>query len=126
LYDASGLAFDAPRALRATEKLLAEPQYGGVWLIVAEENPVGYLVLVLGYSLEFDGQFGLLDELFVAPPWRGRSLGRQAIEFAAAQCRARQWSALRLEVARKNVRAQTFYRRTGFVPHDCNLMTWWI
>jgi GNAT superfamily N-acetyltransferase len=118
--------FDSGRARRATERLLAEPEFGGVWMIVAGGQPVGYVALVLGFSLEFGGRFGLLDELFVAETWRGLGLGRQALEFAAAQCRARQWSALRLEVARKNERAQALYRRSGFASRDCDLMTWWM
>lgn len=118
--------FDAGRARRATTQLLAEPEFGGVWMIQAEEQLAGYLVLVLGYSLEFGGRFGLLDELFVADGWRGLGLGRQALEFAAAQCRARGWSVLRLEVARKNERAQTLYSRSGFASQDRDLMTWWI
>jgi GNAT superfamily N-acetyltransferase len=126
LYAHSVPEFDPGRARRATEQLLAEPEFGGVWMIVAQGHPVGYLVLVVGYSLEFGGRFGLLDELFVEERWRGLALGRQALEFAAEQCRARRWSALRLEVARKNERAQALYRRTGFASQDRDLMTWWI
>ena len=118
--------FDATRARRATERLLDEPEFGGVWTICAGGQPVGYLALVLGYSLEFGGRFGLLDELFVEEPWRGLGLGRQALVFAAGQCRARQWSALRLEVARNNEPAQALYRRAGFASQDRDLLTWWI
>ena len=118
--------FNAVRARRATQRLLAEPEFGRVWMIVAGARPVGYLALVLGYSLEFGGRFGLLDELFVEEPWRGLGLGRQALEFAAGECRARQWSALRLEVARKNERAQALYRSARFASQDRDLMTWWM
>jgi ribosomal protein S18 acetylase RimI-like enzyme len=53
-------------------------------------------------------------------------LGKQALEFADAQCRARGWRALRLEVGQKNERAQNLYARSGFHMHDRFLMTKWM
>ena len=126
LYAQSSSAFEAGRARRAMERLLAEPEFGGVWTIDWEGATVGYLVLVLGYSLEFGGRFGLLDELFVTESHRGRSLGSQALAFAGSQCRARGWQALRLEVGQKNELAISLYRRSGFQMQDRFLMTKWI
>jgi GNAT superfamily N-acetyltransferase len=126
LYAQASSAFDAARARQATERLLAEPEFGGVWTIDMEGTPAGYLVLLLGYSLEFGGRFGLLDELFVEEAWRGSGIGTQALAFADAQCRARGWPALRLEVGRENQRAISLYRRAGFQMHDRCLMTKWM
>jgi len=126
LYAQGSSAFDAGRAQRATEKLLAEPEFGGVWMIDWEGTPVGYLVLLLGYSLEFGGRFGLLDEVFVEEAWRGKGLGTEALAFADDQCRAREWNALRLEVGQGNLRAIAMYRWSGFQMHDRYLMTKWI
>ena len=126
LYAPSGAAFDADRARRTTEKLLAEPDFGGVWMIDMEGTPAGYLVLLLGYSLEFGGRFGLLDELFVEDSWRGSGIGTEALAFADRQCRARGWQALRLEVGQQNQRAISLYRRSGFQMHDRYLMTKWM
>ena len=123
LYAHDHIAFDATRARRGAETLLTEPEFGGVWTIALEGAPAGYLVLLLGYSLEFGGRFGLLDELFVEEPWRGRGLGAQAIDFAADQCRARGWQALRLEVGQDNQPAIALYRRSGFRMHDRYPMT---
>jgi GNAT superfamily N-acetyltransferase len=126
LYAQSSSPFDAVRARRATEALLMEPEFGGVWMIDCDGAPAGYIVMVLGYSLEFGGQFGLLDELFVAENFRGMGLGKQAVAFAGEQCRARGWQALRLEVGQKNLRAQSLYSRSGFHMHDRFLMTKWV
>ncbi len=126
LYAHGDSPFDADRARKATEKLLTEPQYGGVWTIDADGVLVGYIVVVLGYSVEFGGRFGLLDELFVAQSHRGNGLGREALEFAEQQCKERGWRALRLEVAQDNRRAQFLYRRSGFQMHDRFLMTKWV
>ena len=126
LYAHGSAPFDAARARRATGTLLTEPEFGGVWTIDADGALAGYLVVLLGYSLEFGGRFGLLDELFVAESHRQRGLGADALDFAGRECRARGWQALRLEVGRKNDRAISLYRRSGFQMHDRFLMTRWI
>jgi GNAT superfamily N-acetyltransferase len=126
LYAQSSAAFDVDRARQATETLLKEPDFGGVWTIGNHGTTVGYLVLVLGYSLEFGGRFGLLDELFVEERWRGSGIGTQALAFADQQCRARGWHALRLEVGHGNLRAIALYRWSGFQMHDRYLMTKWM
>ena len=119
-------AFDAGRARRATEGLLAEPESGGVWMIELDGAAAGYVALVLGYSLEFGGRFGLLDELYVIEGCRGSGAGGEALAFAERQCRARGWQALLLEVERENHRAIALYRRSGFQAHDRFPMTKWM
>jgi GNAT superfamily N-acetyltransferase len=126
LYANASPPFDATRARRATETLLTEPEFGGVWMIDADGALAGYIVVLLGYSLEFGGRFGLLDELFVAETHRGSGLGTEALAFAGEQCRARGWHALRLEVNQDNHRGISLYRRSGFRMHDRFLMTKWI
>jgi len=118
--------FDADRARRATETLLEEPEFGGVWMIERDGTLAGYMVLLLGYSLEFGGRFGLLDELYVAEACRGNGIGAEALAFADTHCRARGWQALRLEVGQENQRALALYRWAGFQVHDRFLMTKWI
>jgi GNAT superfamily N-acetyltransferase len=126
LYAHGEPIFDSERARRATETLLGEPEFGGVWMIDIDGAAAGYIVIVLGYSLEFGGRFGLLDELFVAETYRARGVGAAALAFADDYCRARGWRALRLEVNQDNLRGQALYRRAGFYMHDRFLMTKWI
>ena len=126
LYAHGDSPFDATRARRSTEKLLDEPEFGGVWTIDVDGALAGYIVILLGYSLEFGGRYGLLDELFVAETYRGRGIAAEALAFAGQQCRAHGWQALRLEVGQDNLRAQSVYRRAGFQMHDRFLMTKWV
>jgi GNAT superfamily N-acetyltransferase len=126
LYADSEPPFDAARARRATEALLREPEFGGVWMMELDGTVAGYIVVLLGYSLEFGGRFGLLDELFVVEAHRRSGLGNAALAFAGEQCHARGWQALRLEVGQKNDRAISVYRRSGFQMHDRFLMAKWI
>jgi len=122
-YAHDGLVFEPARARDALEGLLAEPAFGGVWLIRDAGETVGYVVLCLGYSLEYQGRDAFVDEIFIADAHRGKGLGGRALEFLEAQCRALGVKALHLEVERRNVAAYEFYRKAGFEQHDRHLLT---
>jgi ribosomal protein S18 acetylase RimI-like enzyme len=83
----------------------------------------GYLVLTLGYSLEFQGRDGFIDELFLVESFRGRGVGDRVLELVENEARALGVVALHLEVERKNAAGQRFYRRNGYLDHDRYLMT---
>ena len=52
-----------------------------------------------------------LDQLFVAPAWQGRSLGRQLLAFTRTQLPDDIW----LRCVRENEKAWRWYEREGFV-----------
>ncbi|HEY2015636.1 MAG TPA: GNAT family N-acetyltransferase [Bryobacteraceae bacterium] len=126
LYEQDGLGYDEGRAREAIDGLMDNPPYGGIWLIEADGKTVGYLIVTIGYSLEFHGRYGLLDEFFVDRAWRSRGIGSLALDFAADWCRSQGLKALRLEVGHENLRALGLYRRSGFEVHDRHLMTRWL
>ena len=115
--------FEPLRHRQALEELLSHPEYGGIWILRANGETAGYLMVTLGYTAELGGRFALLDELFVQEAWRGRSLGTRAIAFVDEWCRARGISAVRLEVAYDNPRALELYRRSGFHTHERHCMS---
>ncbi|GMU93381.1 MAG: hypothetical protein AMXMBFR4_24390 [Candidatus Hydrogenedentota bacterium] len=124
LYDHDGtIVFDGVRARAALEQLISRPAYGGVWLIVEAERAIGYVVLTLGYSLEYHGVDAFLDEIYITSESRDRGIGTAALRFLEDKCLELGVNALHLEVERANTRAQEFYRRGGFVDHDRYLLT---
>jgi GNAT superfamily N-acetyltransferase len=126
LYAQDAIPWNEDRSRRAIADLLASPELGGIWLIQVDGTTVGYLVLTICFSLEFQGRYALLDEFFVEEQWRSQGIGSQALGFAEEQCRLRGLKALRLETAHENVRAVELYRRRGFELHDRYLMTRWL
>lgn len=126
LYACEHIPFDEARAVRSLGDLLADPSRGQIWVIERAGRPVGYAVMTLGYSLEFGGRFGLLDELFILEEHRGSGVGRQALARIAQSCRELGFEALRLEVDRTNRVARELYRKVGFAAHDRDLMTLWL
>jgi ribosomal protein S18 acetylase RimI-like enzyme len=126
LYAQDRIPFNADRARAALLALMDEPRFGFAWIIELALEPAGYVIVTLGYSLEYGGQDAFVDELFVLPDYRGRGAGSTAVEFAADHCRTVGVHAIHLEVDHDNPRAQALYRRLGFNEHERYLMTRWL
>lgn len=99
---------------------------GRIWLIQADDEAIGYIVLTFGYSLEFLGRDAFIDELYIRESHRGQGVGTKALEFVAEVCPSLGVQALHLEVDRINTVAQGLYRKMGFADHDRYLMTKWL
>ena len=108
---------------KAWNRLLPNPRLGSAWVIEAQSRLVGYVVVTLGYSLEYGGQDASIDELYLAPAWRGRGLGHQGLKAVDAACIQLGVEALHLEVERDKTAAQALYRRWGFADRERVLMT---
>jgi GNAT superfamily N-acetyltransferase len=122
-YEFDHLLFDERIARTALGNFVGDPAFGRVWLISADTEVIGYLVLTLGYSLEYGGRDAFIDEVYLRVEYRGQGIGQQAIAFAETHCRAVGVCALHLEVERDNTNAHALYRKGGFVDHDRYLMT---
>jgi GNAT superfamily N-acetyltransferase len=122
----SGEPFNEPKERTAVAGLIDDPTFGRVWLIVDDDRPVGYVVLTLGYSLEYHGKDSFLDELFIIEPYRGQGIGKMAVELVEETCRKLGVNALHLEVERSNLRAKKLYQKMEFMDHDRYLMTKWL
>jgi ribosomal protein S18 acetylase RimI-like enzyme len=125
-YAFDGHAFDLPQARTALLGLLRDPSLGRVWLISTAQEVAGYVVLTLGYSLEFLGRDAFLDEFYLRETHRRQGLGRKVLELVEEAARSLQVRTLHLEVVRRNRAAQHFYRKLGFRDRDHYLMTKWI
>ena len=122
LYANDGIAIDPALHNGASRQLMAEPMFGGMWVMEAAREIAGYVVLTLGFSLEYGGRHGMLDELFVAADYRGRGWGTAAIRYIMAECARREMSTLLLEADLSNEKATRLYRRIGFREHHRRLM----
>lgn len=122
LYAEDGGRFD-PAAEGALRGLLGDPSLGAAWIAEDEGGACGYVVMTVGYSLEFHGRDAFVDELFVSRGRRGQGLGAQALALLENECRARGARALHLEVTPSNEPALGLYRRQGFELRGRSLMT---
>jgi diamine N-acetyltransferase len=120
------IAFDDDEVRGALEKFLSDADLGRAWLLWLGEKPVGYVILTLGYSFEFRGRDGFVDELYIEPEFRRRGLGRRAMEFLERKARELGVNAMHMEVDRGNEAAAELYRRAGYADQGRHLMTKWL
>jgi len=121
-YAEDGYRFEPAMAREAFGRLLAEPALGRAWLAEDGGRVVAYVVLTLGWSLEFGGRDAFVDELYVTPSARGAGLGRAGLAMAEAGARALAVRALHLEVEGGKPAALAMYRRNGFAEHGRALL----
>jgi ribosomal protein S18 acetylase RimI-like enzyme len=106
-----------PSVAVALASLLADGSQGRAWLFEAPDDDAGYLILTWGYSLEFGGRYGLVDELYVRDGYRNEGLGTRALDAAASACLGHGARAVLLEVDHANPNARRLYERIGFQAH---------
>jgi GNAT superfamily N-acetyltransferase len=114
-YGEAGYDLNHAHAGAAFTALLADERLGYVWIIKAENQDVGHMVLTLRYAMEYGGLIACLDDLFVKRDWRNRGLGTAAMVEARNFCEKTGIRALTVEVGHNTGPAQTVYRRVGFV-----------
>lgn len=122
-YAETGFPFDAARAGRAFDDLLADPGRGRAWILLDDGEAAGYFVLTLGFSMEFGGPCAFLDDLWVRPASRGRGLGKLALSTLDGAGASLGVRAIHLEVDPENERALALYRGAGFRDRSLRLMT---
>ncbi len=122
-YEFDHLSFDERVARTALEHFMNDPTFGRVWLISVDRELVGYLILTLGYSIEYGGRDAFIDEVYIHAEYRGRGIDSRVLSFAEEECRALGVRALHLEVEQENTQTQRLYRKVGFLDHARYLMT---
>lgn len=118
--------FDEPRRRRSWATFVADGSLGKAWVICEGERPIGYVVLTFGFSFEYGGRDAFVDGLYVDEKYRGRGIGRRAMEFVEAQAREIGVRAVHLEATHGNEPALELYRRLGYFAHERFLMTKWL
>jgi GNAT superfamily N-acetyltransferase len=94
------------------------PAWGHAIVIEDSGTIAGYALLISFYSNELGGRVCVLDELYVAPSFRGRGIGSAFLEALARKALPvfSDAVALELEVNPENKRARALYDNAGFVP----------
>jgi GNAT superfamily N-acetyltransferase len=108
--------------LTAFEALLGDPSLGRVWLVESGSSIVGYAVVTFVFAMEYGGMAAFLDDFFVRPAWRDRSLGTTSLARVRDIVSSLGVRAMFVEVGGDNDRALAVYRRTGFEMTERRLM----
>lgn len=102
----------------ALRPLLEGSPHGVIYLMGPANAPIGYAVICFGWSIEFGGMDGFLDEIYIRPGVRGRGIGTDVLHALPKALARAGMKAIHLEVARDNPRARKLYEKLGFDPRD--------
>ena len=120
-----GIAGDDDTRRAALMPLLAGSPLGADWLIGLRRAPVGYIALSFGWSIEFGGMDGIIDEFFIRENVRGRGMGTEVLMALMPQLAQAGLKALHLEADPANEPALRLYQRRGFKVRDgYHFLTW--
>lgn len=103
-------------------EFLENETLGRGWLILKDNEPVGYVIMTFVFSFEYKGRIAFLDELFISTAARGFGFGKQALDFISEQAKALSVKIIYLEIEGHNTVAQKLYISKGYNIHNRGLM----
>lgn len=95
------------------QEILRSDQYLLGYLLEADDQPAGFAVLNKMMQQEAGGLVIWVECLYVRPQFRSHGLGRQFLQFIAAEWKGKA-KQLRLEVEPENKRAASLYQKMGY------------
>ena len=102
----------------ALRPLLEGSPHGAAYLIGPQRAPIGYVVVTFGWSVEFGGLDGFIDEIFVRPGVRGRGIATEVLLALPKALSGGGLRALHLEVDREDEATRRLYAKAGFAPRE--------
>ena len=103
-------------------EFIADKNLGKSWLILNEDEIVGYVILTFIFSFEYQGKIAFLDELYLTEKARGKGIGSQAVAFIIEESKKLSLKLIYLEIENHNQNAQKLYIASGFELHNRKLM----
>ena len=103
-------------------QFISNKNLGKAWLIIFNDEIVGYAIITFIFSFEYQGKIAFVDELYVTEKARGKGIGSKAIEFIKVQSHKLSLKLIYLEVESHNKKAQNLYIANGFEMHNRKLM----
>lgn len=118
-HEEAGLTTSEADRMSAVNALLEGVPHGSAYLIGPARAAIGYVIISFGWSIEFGGLDGMIDELYIRPGVRGRGIATEVLlTLPKALAEHAGLRALHLEVAGDNPVAERLYTRAGFRKRD--------
>ena len=123
-HDEAGIVQSDSTRRAALLPMLEGSPHGVTYLIGPGRAPIGYIVISFGWSVEFGGLDGYVDEFYIRPGVRRRGIGSEVMVSLPKALAGAGLKALHLEVRRDNEKVRALYRKLRFEPRDAySLMT---
>ena len=125
-YAVDNYPIDLDISKKLFQEFIADEKLGQAYLIYHSNDEkvsevVGYLILTYIFSFEYQGRIAFLDELYIKESYRGRGIGKQAINFIKEQAALTNVKLIYLEVENHNENAQKLYLANDFEVHNRKL-----
>jgi ribosomal protein S18 acetylase RimI-like enzyme len=120
-HQEDGHPLDAAGEMAIVQIAAGEP-FARAWVVRRTGEAIGYVIITLGYSVEYGGRDGFIDDFYLVPKMRGRGIGRALLRFALSQAADLGIKTLHLEVETGNEIATRLYRSAGFEETGRTLM----
>jgi GNAT superfamily N-acetyltransferase len=108
--------FERSRTVTLLTGFLSRPERGRCWVAEIGGDLVGYLLIVLVFSLEHGGLMAEIDEFFVTPEQRSSTLGAALLSEASLAMAGVGIGQIQLQLGINNLRGKHFYEQHGFRP----------
>ncbi|WP_163849524.1 GNAT family N-acetyltransferase [Pseudooceanicola aestuarii] len=117
-HEEFGIDLDDAGRQAALDPILSGSPLGVAYLIGPARAPIGYIVITFGWSIEFGGMDGFVDELFIRPGVRNRGIAGEVLSALPRALAGAGLRALHLEVRRDDTRAKRLYAKQKFAARD--------
>ncbi|MEL7023729.1 MAG: GNAT family N-acetyltransferase [Pseudomonadota bacterium] len=120
--ETEGKSLDTETLTAGVAGLLSEPERGRYWLAVADEQPVGQIMVTKEWSDWRNGFFWWIQSVYVEPDWRQRGVFRALYQSVKTEALAQHAVGLRLYVEKDNESAIATYISMGMVEPGYRMM----
>ena len=121
-YAIDNYPIDAEISKKLFHEFIADENLGKAWLILSDNEIIGYVILTFIFSFEYQGKIAFLDELYLSEKARGKGIGNQAVAFIIERSKKLSLKLIYLEIENHNQNAQKLYIASGFELHNRRLM----
>ena len=121
-YEIDNYPIDVDVSKTLLTEFISNKNLGKAWLIIFNDEIVGYAIITFIFSFEYQGKIAFVDELYVTEKARGKGIGSKAIEFVKVQSHKLSLKLIYLEVEPHNKKAENMYIANGFEMHNRKLM----
>jgi GNAT superfamily N-acetyltransferase len=113
---------DDAKQTRALEKILSDDSVGRIHVARDAGKVVGMASLIYGISTAEGGLAASFEDFVVLPGYRGKGIGSALLQHVIGEAKKEGVLRLMLLTDKQNKRAQTLYRKLGFVESTMKAM----
>jgi ribosomal protein S18 acetylase RimI-like enzyme len=113
--------FQIETSKKLFNQFLEDENLGKAWLILNENEIVGYVIFTFVFSFEYQGKIAFLDELYIKNTAQGKGFGKQTLRFIRQEAHKLSLKIIYLEVEPHNHAAQKLYIANDFEVHKRKL-----